>query len=68
MIENGFYYDLDLSSSITVEDFPIIEKEMKNIIHENLNIERIEISREAAEKFFKEADDHLKLELFRSNT
>ncbi|ABS22067.1 threonine--tRNA ligase [Bacillus cytotoxicus] len=63
VIENGFYYDLDLSSSITVEDFPIIEKEMKNIIHENLNIERIEISREAAEKFFKEADDHLKLEL-----
>ncbi|MDH2880378.1 threonine--tRNA ligase [Bacillus cytotoxicus] len=63
VIENGFYYDLDLSSSITVEDFPIIEKEMKNIIHENLNVERIEISREAAEKFFKEADDHLKLEL-----
>ncbi|WP_242142952.1 MULTISPECIES: threonine--tRNA ligase [unclassified Bacillus cereus group] len=63
VIENGFYYDMDLSSSITVEDFPIIEKEMKNIIHENFNIERVEISREAAEKLFKEADDHLKLEL-----
>lgn len=28
-LKNGFYYDFDLDSSITTEDFPAIEKEMK---------------------------------------
>ncbi|MBJ8053494.1 threonine--tRNA ligase [Bacillus cereus] len=63
VIENGFYYDMDLPSSVNVEDLPKIEKEMKNIIKENINIERIEVSREAAAKLFQEMNDSLKLEL-----
>lgn len=31
-IKNGFYYDFDLPSSITMEDLPRIEKEMEAII------------------------------------
>ena len=34
-IDNGFYYDIDLSKSITPEDFPAIEEEMKRIIANN---------------------------------
>ncbi|MDH4424115.1 MULTISPECIES: threonine--tRNA ligase [Bacillus] len=63
VIENGFYYDMDLPSSVNVEDLPKIEKEMKNIIKENINIERVEVSREEAEKLFQEMNDLLKLEL-----
>ncbi|MFJ8354033.1 threonine--tRNA ligase [Bacillus paramycoides] len=63
VIENGFYYDMDLPSSVNVEDLPKIEKEMKNIINENVKIERVEVSREEATKLFQEMNDHLKLEL-----
>ncbi|WP_439741644.1 threonine--tRNA ligase [Bacillus pseudomycoides] len=63
VIENGFYYDMDLPSSIGVEDLPKLEKEMKNIVNENLKIERVEITRKEAEKLFKDINDHLKLEL-----
>ncbi|WP_163527878.1 threonine--tRNA ligase [Halobacillus ihumii] len=61
VIENGFYYDLDLENSITVEDLAKIEKEMNKIISENLEIKREEISRKEAKKLF--AEDPLKLEL-----
>ncbi|MBU5215333.1 threonine--tRNA ligase [Bacillus albus] len=63
VIENGFYYDMDLPSSVNVEDLPKIEKEMKKIINENVKIERVEVSREEAKKLFQEVNDHLKLEL-----
>ncbi|MGU3369433.1 threonine--tRNA ligase [Bacillus mycoides] len=63
VIENGFYYDMDLPSSVNVEDLPKIEKEMKNIINENVKIERVEVSREEAKELFQEMDDSLKLEL-----
>jgi threonyl-tRNA synthetase len=63
VIENGFYYDVDMAHSLSKEDFPVIEKEMKKIVSENLPIERAEVSREEALKIF--ADDPLKLELIR---
>lgn len=63
VIENGFYYDMDLPSSVNVEDLPKIEKEMKKIINENVKIERVEVSREEAKTLFQEMNDHLKLEL-----
>lgn len=63
VIENGFYYDIDMDQAITPEDLPAIEKEMKKIINENLEIIRKEVSREEAEQMFKEIQDPLKLEL-----
>lgn len=63
VIENGFYYDMDLPSSVNVEDLPKIEKEMKNIINENVKIEQVEVSREEAKELFQEMKDSLKLEL-----
>ncbi|SHH69735.1 threonine--tRNA ligase [Virgibacillus chiguensis] len=61
VIEEGFYYDMDMAHSITPEDLPKIEKEMKKIIDEALEIERLEVSRENAIEMFQ--DDPLKLEL-----
>ncbi|HFJ9279118.1 threonine--tRNA ligase [Bacillus cereus] len=63
VIENGFYYDMDLPSSVNIEDLRKIEKEMKKIINENIKIERVEVSREEAAKLFQEMNDRLKLEL-----
>ncbi|WP_273832584.1 threonine--tRNA ligase [Guptibacillus sedimenti] len=63
VIDSGFYYDIDCPVSITPEDLPKIEKEMKKIINENLEVKRIVVSRAEAEKMFKEIGDDLKLEL-----
>lgn len=61
VIENGFYYDVDVPESITVKDLGKIEKEMNKIVAENITIEREEWSREKAKQVF--AQDPYKLEL-----
>ncbi|MBW8351187.1 threonine--tRNA ligase [Bacillus sp. IITD106] len=61
VIENGFYYDMDLEHSITPEDLPLIEKEMKKIINENIEVVRKEVSRDEAKQMF--AHDEYKQEL-----
>lgn len=63
VIENGFYYDIDTESSITAEDLPVIEKEMKKIINENVDIVRVEVSRNEAQQRFEAINDPYKLEL-----
>ncbi|WP_427137126.1 threonine--tRNA ligase [Psychrobacillus psychrodurans] len=61
VIENGFYYDIDSPVPITAEDLPLIEKEMKKIINENIEIIRHDVSRQVAFDKFKE--DEYKVEL-----
>ncbi len=63
VIESGFYYDIDMPESLTPEDLPLIEKEMKKIINENLPIIRKEVSREEAIQIYKEIGDEYKIEL-----
>jgi threonyl-tRNA synthetase len=63
VIENGFYYDMDLEASITPEDLPKIEKEMQRIVDANLPIVRKVVSREEAKAMFREIGDELKIEL-----
>jgi len=65
VIEDGFYYDIDLDQSITPEDLVAIEKTMVRISQENLPIQRKEVSREQAVSLFSELNDPLKLELIR---
>ena len=45
-VEDGFYYDIDLSRSLTPDDFPRIEEEMTRIIKEKRSFCRVEMSRE----------------------
>lgn len=65
VIEDGFYYDMDLERPINPEDLQKIEKEMERIIGENLPITRREVSREEAVAIFTELGDPYKLELIR---
>ncbi len=65
VIEEGFYYDMDLGSlSITEEDFPKIEKEMKKISKDGKRIYREELSKEEALEKFK--NDEYKIDLINS--
>lgn len=61
VIENGFYYDIELEHSFVPEDLQKIEKEMKKIVKENLPFVRKEVTREEAAQLFMH--DPLKLEL-----
>jgi len=63
VIEGGFYYDIDSPTPITAEDLPKIEKEMKKIISENLEIIRKNVTREEARRIYEEIGDEYKLEL-----
>ncbi|WP_256760833.1 threonine--tRNA ligase [Cohnella sp. WQ 127256] len=65
VIEDGFYYDIDMEQSISSEDLVKLEKEMDKIVKENLPIVRREVSREEALRIFEEIADPLKLELIR---
>ncbi|HZK20389.1 MAG TPA: threonine--tRNA ligase [Treponemataceae bacterium] len=60
-IENGFYYDFDLSRSLTEGDLEAISEIMKEIIKENRRFEFEEMEREKALEFFK--DQPYKIEL-----
>ncbi len=64
-IKNGFYYDFDLDGSITTEDFPAIEKEMKKIVEANYPIVRSTMPREKALAWAKEQKQPYKEELIR---
>ncbi|TWI57008.1 threonine--tRNA ligase [Halalkalibacter nanhaiisediminis] len=63
VIEGGFYYDIDSEDSLTPEDLTKIEKEMKKIISENLEVKRVEVTREEAIRRYEELGDEYKLEL-----
>jgi threonyl-tRNA synthetase len=62
VIDEGFYYDIDLGDvTLTEEDLPKIEKEMKKISKSDKLIKRIELSKEEALEMFK--DDEYKQDL-----
>ncbi len=62
VISEGFYYDIDLGDvTLTIEDFPKIEKEMKKLAKDGKRIYRKEISKEEALEMFK--DDPYKIDL-----
>jgi len=63
VIEDGFYYDMDLPVTLSTEDLVEIENEMKKIIKEDLPIRRKVVSRDEALRIFSEAGDNLKIEL-----
>lgn len=62
-IENGFYYDFDFTTPITLDDFAKIEEEMKKIIKSNLPISRFTLPREEAIKLMKDFSEPYKVQL-----
>ena len=62
-IDTGFYYDIDTEKKITDEDLADIEREMKNIVKQNLKLERSTLSRADALKKFSDEGETYKVEL-----
>jgi len=62
-IENGFYYDVELSRSLTPEDLEKIEEEMRKIVAENQPFSRSEMSKQQAHEFFAQRNQPFKVEI-----
>jgi threonyl-tRNA synthetase len=62
-IDDGFYYDFELSTPLTENDLIVIEKEMKKIIKQKQSFTSLQLSRKEAEKKLKEMHQTYKLEI-----
>lgn len=62
-IEKGFYYDFDYERAFTPEDLEKIEARMREIVAQDLPIQREELSKQEALKFYKEKGESYKVEL-----
>ncbi|MGX8797734.1 threonine--tRNA ligase [Fusibacter sp. JL298sf-3] len=62
-IQDGFYYDFDSEHVFTEQDFALIEREMHDIVKENLKLERFELPRDEAIAFMKRSGEHYKVAL-----
>ena len=63
VIENGFFYDFFRNQPFTLEDLPIIERKMKEIIARDKPFTKEVWSREQAKKTFRDMGEIFKVEL-----
>jgi threonyl-tRNA synthetase len=63
VIENGFYYDFARNQPFTLEDLPVIEKKMKEIIARDKPFTKEIWSRDEAKKVFSDKGENFKVEL-----
>ncbi|MBQ2971455.1 MAG: threonine--tRNA ligase [Ruminococcus sp.] len=62
-IDDGFYYDFDVEKPFSTEDIEKIEKEMKAIVKEGLELERFELAPADAIKLLEDMGEPYKVEL-----
>ncbi len=62
-IEEGFYYDFDLPRTLSDEDLPRIEEEMRRIIAEDVPFRRREMTKDEARALFAARGEVYKLEI-----
>jgi len=63
VIENGFYYDFQRGTPFTPEDFPAIEKKMREIIARDAKFTKEVWSRDQAKDVFRSKGEGFKVEL-----
>jgi len=66
VIEDGFFYDFAFERAFTPEDLSAIEKTMKEIVNEDLTVERSAMSRDEAVAMFKDMGELYKVEIIES--
>ena len=65
-IAEGFYYDFDRpDGAFTEQDLPRIEEKMREIVAEDLPLERVDVTRAEAEALFAKLGEPYKLEILR---
>lgn len=65
-IEDGFYYDFAYKRPFTLDDLAAIEKKMTELAKQDIPIERFELSRNDAVKFFLDLGEKYKAEIIQS--
>ena len=63
VIENGFYYDFFRNEPFSPEDFPAIEKKMREIIARDRPFTKSLMTRDDAKAFFRNRGENFKVEL-----
>src|SRR5919112_6034597 len=63
VIENGFYYDFFRNQPFTPEDFPAIEKKMREIVARDKPFTKEEWDREKTKQVFRDKGENFKVEL-----
>src|SRR6202041_1160397 len=63
VIENGFYYDFFRNQPFTPEDFPAIEKKMREIVARDKPFTKEVWSRDEAKKVFRDKGEAFKVEV-----
>src|SRR5207248_5810767 len=66
VIENGFYYDFSYKRPFTPDDLQAIEKRMAEIAKRDIKVERREMPRDEAVKFFRDQGEKYKAEIIAS--
>lgn len=62
-IDDGFYYDFEISRTLTPEDLVTIEKKMNEIIKRNVRFERSELTKKDAKSLMQEKNEKYKIEM-----
>ena len=62
-IENGFYYDVELESALSINDLKKIEDRMKELARTDYKVVREVVSREKALETFKSRNEPYKIEI-----
>ena len=66
VIDDGFYYDFSYKRPFTPEDLVVIEKRMNEITKRDVKVERTEMPRDEAVKFFINMGEKYKAEIIAS--
>ncbi|MEO1945821.1 MAG: threonine--tRNA ligase, partial [Candidatus Thioglobus sp.] len=66
VIDNGFYYDFAYKDGFSESDLAKIEKNMNQLVKQNIKIERSEMSRDDAVQLFKDKGELYKAEIIES--
>ena len=66
-VDNGFYYDIDCTPAITLDDLAKLEAEMKKIVKSGLELESFTLSPEEAIKLMEEKQEPYKVELIQEH-
>ena len=63
VIEDGFYYDFSYPKGFTPEDLEKIEKRMEELVKQDLQVVREEVTRDAAVQIFREMGEEYKAQI-----
>ena len=62
-IENGFYYDILFEKKISIEDFPVLEEEMRKIISSGFEIRKLLKTKKESIKLFQNRNETYKIDI-----